>query len=577
MTKVFLELDHKNDNRIEVVFDYDPQLVVLVREVEGRRFKKETKTWTVPRDLETCRYMRQLFGSKLIIGKSLKSWAKVAATNEFKALELASARNAPLPLLEKLLPDLAMALRPYQRAGAAFISRAAGALVADEPRLGKTLETIAGIAESNLLNGKHLVIAPKSSLEDVWATELEKWQPHPFFIPQGSRQERMSTLIDFNQYSDPAWLIINPQMIMLRNDVPAYPHIHDLTWESIVVDECHKGALRNPRTVTARAIQSLSLRSGGKKIALSGTPMTNKTIDLWGILNWLDPKTFSSKWTWAERWCILTDNGFGKVIGELRQDRKEEFFRSLTPYLLRRTQEDVWKDLPAKQRIDKWCVMDPRQAKQYKEMELSGMARIKGETINTTSVLSEFLRLKQFANALHTLEDKQLKPTAISGKMDYLLEILEEYGVFDSEGDEKIVIFSQFRKMVEMIVEELTKKGVDVVALTGRVKERKSVIQSFQKGKARVIVMTTTAGGVAITLDKANTVIFMDETWSPADQEQAENRIRSLNNPQTTIYTLRSKTTIDQYIMEIVMEKSNLHKEILDIRRKILENQQVSK
>lgn len=607
-------VERQGAKRIQVTFEYDRRLVDAVRAIEGRRWHKEGKYWSVPLDLAVCRQLRDAFGKALTIGPDLHAWATAAVRQEATLGSLASAEDANLDRLPQVAPTLAATLHGFQRAGCAFVAGAPATLIADQPGLGKTLEAIGGLFEAEAVTGPILVVAPLTAVETVWGYELARWQQYPVYVPTGNRAQRQATLDDFAAAKGPRWLVVNPAMVQWRKDdtnlgphtiqakekdwfracrcgQSKKPHWHyraafdaidSVTWHGIVVDECHKGAVRDPQTITAKSLYDLDLLDGGKKVALSGTPMTSKAIDLWGILHWLRPDVFTSRWQWAERWCIIERNAYGSKIGPLRQDRKEEFFRSLTPYVLRRTKGEVLKELPPKRFVDMWCEMDPKQAKQYASMAKAAMVTIGEDTVAPTSVLAEFMRLKQFAVAEQVMgQNGKLQPTAHSGKLETLLEILEERGIFDEsipeDQAEKVVVFSQFETVVTLVADALRERGVEVSRITGKESKRGQRAQlqrAFQQdGGTRVMVMTTTAGGVAITLDRADTVVFMDEMWSPSDMEQAEDRVhRASRIHNVTIYNLRTRGTIDEYIMDVVDSKESLFAEVLDIRRRMLED-----
>ena len=308
-------------------------------------------------------------------------------------------------------------------------------------------------------------------------------------------------------------------------------------------------------------------------MALSGTPMGGKPVNLWPVLHFLDPEEFTSKWRWAENWLYIDNNGYGASFGEVRKELRPEFDKYITRYMLRRTKAEVYKDLPPKTYVPIWVEMGPKQAKQYKEFALAAEVKIEEDKLYATSILAEYMRLKQFAISYSKIEwiDRaegkyKVIPdgTVDSGKLEALEELLEERGVFDDAQDveEQIVIFSQFSVVVDWVCKWLMDKGVEPLKITGKVGQRgrNEAQRKFQANKAKVIVMTTTAGGVSITLDAADTVIFMDETWVPDDQEQGEDRIHRVSRiHNVTCYYLRTTGTIEEYIEKRVARKQNVN------------------
>jgi SNF2 family DNA or RNA helicase len=226
--------------------------------------------------------------------------------------------------------------------------------------------------------------------------------------------------------------------------------------------------------------------------------------------------------------------------------------------------------------------MTPKQAKQYEAMATAAEVKIDEENLTATGILAEYMRLKQFAGAhqkVKHMADGSIKvqPTYESGKLPVLMELLDERGIRpdsegddSAEGDEQVVIFSQFASMVNMITDYLNENGIKAEKITGAVsqKRRTELVEEFQSGEVRVMVVSTTAGGVALTLDRASTAIIMDETWDPDDQEQAEDRVhRASRIHQVTVYYLRTRDTIEEYIKSLVGGKAVTNREILDLRR----------
>lgn len=585
---------------------------------ERKGYKKAY--WEIPLDITSGVQLREQFGDRLVLGDNLKKWGNKTKKTHSKLSDLAKADGAKLKKLPKVLPKLNKFLRPYQKAGVMFAATAPNPLIADQPGLGKTVQAIGAIFEAGTAEGANLVIAPKVSLETVWARELRKHQPYKVWVATGGRNQREDVLTDFYITcvldEEPGWLIVNPHMVsyrripnpdydpgsmdprkasrwMLKDDGTleldtSYNMIGDVEWMNVIIDEAHKNAIRNPNTMTARGMYDLKVGEDGKKIALSGTPMDHP-IHLWGTLHWLHPEKFTSKWKWAEQWLQVSNNGYGYVIGGIKDGLREEFFRSLNPYILRRTKTEVFKELPEKQRVDMWVDMEAEQAKQYKEFVLQAMIKFEDEAITATSILAELMRLKQIAIAKQNVQERIVKgekvlkliPTEHSAKLEAVEQLLDERGMFDKkkkgeghiEGiqQEKVVIFSQFKEVAKMLSAWLDKRKVKHFLMTGDTSQpdRVTIQDEFQKeGGNRILIMTTQAGGMSITLDRADSAIFMDELWTASDMEQAEDRLHRVSRiHNVTCYYIRTNDTIDQKIMAIVKDKASITKEILDERR----------
>lgn len=612
---VYAELS-ADGKRIEVRFPYSQIRVAAIKRVKcGARFNRGESIdadgatvsdphWRVPLELTSARLLREAFGEELELGPKLMKWGREQVAHEQEMQSLADADDAELVNLPRTNPKLAEFLRPYQRADAAMMARA-NVINANQPGLGKTVASIASVFERGNHNGCHLIIAPKTSLETVWQYELERFTDDPVLVLSGdddkqTRIELMELALEWAEDGTPFWFVMNPAFLALDKDrdekgrvimiskngklvpqrSPRYRVFFDIKWNTIMFDEYHKMGLSNNSTQMFEAANSLQIKPDGQKVLISGTPMGGKPIKLWGGLHFLHPEKFASKWRFADNWLTVED-GYGghKKIEGIRDERRDEFWRMLQPYMVRRTKAEVLKELPPKQYVDVWCDMTPKQKSQYDAMAADAEVRIDEEHLSATGVLAEYTRLKQFADA-HCRATKfadgsiMVVPTANSGKLPHVMEILSDRGITphgeDDEGDEQVVIGSQFSAVIEMLAEYFDSKGIAYGKISGKVSgpRRKQMVDDFQAGRTRVMLIVTTAGGVSITLDRASTMIIMDETWVPDDQEQLEDRIhRGSRIHQVTIYYLRSKNTIEEHIQKVVMDKQNVNRDILDLRR----------
>lgn len=604
MTRLTAELDSES---IWVRFEYDATAVDRIKRIPGFKFigpgKPNGPAWKANLEMEVCRQLRKVFGKTIIFSDELTAWGRKTLAAESALMELAKdleGTDIDLEHLPNLLPDLYATLRGYQKVGAAFIAQEGSMpIVADQPGLGKTRTAISGVVEGGFMDRPNLVVAPLTSLELVWLREL-RWQPHPVFVPFGGRAERQRVLDDVMtmiEIEEPFWLVVNPKMIsyVKTKDIdpdtheeiirPNYPELHEVEWGAIIADEVHKAAMSNPQAMTAKAFYALK---GEKRVAISGTPVGGKPIKLWGILHWLHPKAFRSKWRFADQWLEVEEDRFGKKIGKVRKSRQDDFERFLKPYLLRRTRREVAPEMLTNgmepDPIEMWIEMTPKQAARYKSMALEAEVKLEeeGESLSATSILAEYTRLKQFADSYceigTTMADgrRPVKPTSESGKLPVFMQLLEERGItkedYDDEDGEKVVFFSQFSRMIDMVATYLNDNGIPCSKITGDTpaKDRTTIVQDFQKEKGgnRVIGMTTTAGGVSIELDRADTVVFFDETWVPDDQEQATDRIRRMSRLHSiSIYYLRSAASIEQKIADTNVDKAQVNSMILDLHR----------
>jgi hypothetical protein len=605
---------------IEIFFQYDPDIVSMMHSCHAQFIEKTAKAnpypghsfWRMRLDLEDARLLADTVGrDKIALGDAIKQWGTEEVARQEQILKLALASTGTLERLPSVLPKLYKATgdRKYQRAIIRFGVFVRRLLNASQPGMGKTLEGIGTVFEDGWPErpgdvGANLVIAPLTSLEDVWFRELHRWQDAAVLVAGGEgmpRIERERVLYEAglaHEAGIPFWLVVNPKMVQLKREkaqgigedpsswyrgpaeevrdssrteklISPFPWIHEVLWDNVIVDEAAKNALRHPEKVTAKGIQRVKVAEHGLIQLMTGTPAGGKPINLWGLLNYLDPDRFSSKWSWIYRWLEVSENRYGADVGDVRPERQEAFDRYHIDVIIRHTKAEHLKELPPKDYVPVWVKMTPAQEKQYREFERRAEIKIADEKLTATSILAEYTRLKQFAGARQNLSEGRLTPTTESGKLAALIEHLEELGIMDGEGDAQTVIFSQFETIVTMVTDYLIERGVPTLKITGKVNkrgERSRLMRQFQDEKAgRVMVMTTTAGGMAITLDNADTVHILDETWDPDDQEQAEDRVhRASRIHQVTAYYYRTKGTIEEDINITNLGKKGVNKKLLD-------------
>lgn len=394
-----------------------------------------------------------------------------------------------------------------------------------------------------------------------------------------------------------------------------YPELFGIAWGAIVMDESDRILVRRnaSQTFARNGAEELPLAPDGLRIAMSGTPFRGKPPQLWGTLNWLRPKVYTNQWKWTESyWDVKSTWGGGKEVGQLREDGESDLYKDLDQIMLRQTKIECAPDMPAKTYVGQplqetanggpsaaiaerdivgvWLPMDPAQQRVYDQMRDQGMAAMEGGEVNAIGMLAELTRLKQFATAAGRVVEGSFVPALPSNKFDYLVEMLEEWG-FPDEPAEKVVVVSQFTQVLEMMAFALGDKygktwhkndpGALITLLTGNVTgdDREAVIDDFNRplGQgAHVMFLNVKAGGVAITLDSADHMVFLDQTWIPDDQEQTEDRIHRVSRPRPVFYHyLRSLDSIDEHIAAVNMERALASHAVLDGRRGLEYAQQV--
>lgn len=607
---------------------YDQALKKRMEKVPGGRFVSVNQGgpgWKFQLEMQTCRLLKKEFGDEVEFSPEVTEWGREQNEQDILAKTIRSQEDTGIALtrLKEEAPELAGYLRNYQRVCAEFVSEVPNCLVADDPGLGKTVEVIAGLVQAGANAGPILVICPKISIENVWLPELDKYVSDPVFAAPEGRRERRKLLkeVAMCQEEDiPFWLVVNFNMVTLRRTNRGqgdeydhvtgahlerqFPFLHELDWSAIVIDEIQDSGIANPSSQFARSLRSMSAQ---RRIGMSGTPIGGKPERLWGILHWLEKDKFASKQRWRDQWLKKTKIYLHEQDRELIKwdsikGDEREFYEAHARYIIRREKADVASELPPKTPVDIWVHMTAKQAEQYAQMEEESVATLMEQeervgTLAVTSVLAVDTWLRQFANGYCDLVEKVEKvnqitgelemkykavPTLDSPKLEALMELLSQTGANDPATGKQVIIFSQFVEMVELIHRYLNEKKIKTAMIHGKGesakrKVREQIVLDFQKGGVyQAIVMTTKSGGVSITLDRADDVIFIDETWNPDDKTQASDRAHRISRiHNVTVYSIRTRGTIEEDVMQTNEDKRHINDVLLDRYRR-MKNERVA-
>jgi SNF2 family DNA or RNA helicase len=609
----------KVGNRIHLKSEYRADLPARCKSIAGANWAPSKKVWTFPLDYPTCLALRREFKHALKILPELKAWAKVEKQRHEELLALAAANAADLGRLAEISPALANAMghRPYQQIGAAWLARASQALLGDQPGLGKTLQAMGAVIEAGI-TGPILVIAPKTAAIITWTTELRKWLPNDLVwcvtaLNGKKREEAFQRIREYYAAipeSEPEprlWVLCNPEMARMKVRPPEdesernpklerianYPGMFKMEWASAIVDESHTCLVTQKSqdwkmTQQRAGLHNLKLREGALKIAMSGTPMRGKLINLWGTLNWLRPDKYPSFWNWVKKWFNCYDGTWGDIIiGDFKEGMETEFYRDLESILLRRTKGEVLSELPEKmyagERLEGqadaaapgwWLPMDGEQLKNYKAIVKDAAAQLQGGKLMANGTLAIMTRLRQFASASGRIDSfGEFQPCLPSNKFSWLVEFLDEQGISETDpyGDSKVLVASWSTRLCNLFHRELEALGIRAHLLTGETKvdDRLKMVEEFQgEGGPRVFIFNTKAGGVSLTLDAADDVVLLDETTNPDDQEQVEDRAhRASRMHQVNVHYLRTLGSIEEELALDVGLREAIQKEMMDGRR----------
>jgi len=444
-----------------------------------------------------------------------------------------------------LAEDFAGSLRHYQQDGVNwvnFLKRFGfGGILADDMGLGKTIQTIAFLNQEKT-TGQHpsLVVCPTSVVEN-WTREANRFAPQlkVLALVGKNRNELFEKIGDYN-------LVITSYPLIQR-DLEEYCKRQ---WHYMVIDEAQK--VKNHRTKTHEAFCKIRSKH---KLALSGTPIENRLMELWSIFQIIMPGFLMTQNAFKRYWAQPIEKGTD-------QDRKQELKQKLMPFILRRTKDQVLKELPPKTETLHYCELTEKQKLLYKEVAEYSKSEIfknidsKGVEKSYFSILTALLRLRQIC-CHPNLTSKDI-PASIeeSGKLQELFPLLEQI----IEEGHRILLFSQFVEMLQIIQNGINQFKWESVYLDGSTKNRQSVIDEFQENPdIKVFLLSLKAGGVGINLTAADYVIHFDPWWNPAVENQATDRAHRIGQQNPVfVYRMITRDTIEQKIHNMQQKKKEL-------------------
>ncbi|MBA3817648.1 MAG: DEAD/DEAH box helicase [Deltaproteobacteria bacterium] len=449
--------------------------------------------------------------------------------------------------------SLCAELRPYQRDGVGWMQhlRAHGAngILADDMGLGKTLQTIAHILiekEQERLDRPAMIVT-LTSLVGNWARELKRFAPTlTVGIYHGpDRASKLATLTEHDVV-----ITTYPIVARDRDELAAIP-LHLL-----VLDEAH--AIKNWDAQASEAARRLDARH---RVCLSGTPIENHLGELWSLFDFLNPGMLGARDEFAMQFRIPIEEKGDKVRLEALRDR-------VRPFILRRTKDAVAPELPPKTQLVRAIELSAPQRELYESIRVAAHAdvrnhiRQRGLAGSTIAILDALLKLRQVCcdPRLIAKSDAAREVTG-SSKLDVLLELVTQQ---ISDG-RRILIFSQFARMLGLISESLLARGIGHVALTGHTPDRQKPIDAFQNGRADVFLISLKAGGAGLNLTGADTVIHYDPWWNPAAQAQATDRAHRIGQTKPVfVHELIAAGSVEERMLGLQRHKRLLANSILD-------------
>jgi hypothetical protein len=443
-------------------------------------------------------------------------------------------------------------LRDYQLTGFRWMQFLADnslhGILADDMGLGKTLQTLAHIlaekVSGRLQGSPALVIAPTSVIPN-WQAEARRFTPGlRVLVLDGSGRKRDYPVIP---HAD----LVLTSYALLHRDIDSLNAFH---YRIVVLDEAQ--SIKNPGAKVTQAACSLNAAA---RLCLTGTPVENHLGELWSLMRFLMPGWLGSQ----ERF----DADYRRPIeSQSDPERAAELRQRLAPLILRRTKDEVAKELPPKTELIHLIELHTAQKDLYETVRATMNKRVR-DAIAARGMdgfqmvfLEALLKLRQICCDPRLLHDEFAQQVNDSAKLDFLTDLL---GVLIEEG-RRILLFSQFTSMLSLIEEHLVRQSIPYLKLTGASKDRGALVAEFQSGKVPLFLISLKAGGTGLNLTAADTVIHYDPWWNPAVEAQATDRAYRIGQDKPVfVHKLICQDTVEQRIHQMQHEKKALADDLL--------------
>ena len=485
-------------------------------------------------------------------------------------------------------------LFPYQREAASRIAGQRQVLLADQPGLGKTLEVLGGLEVAGLFDRPSmvLILTPIINAQTTWIDSIERFVMPRYCecdvvdLSRGSAKQKQLQF-DRTFRDGVVFVVANHNALDWTKNGLRVPKLGEVDWDAVIVDESHLVLpIRDHRKLTNfwKGLQRLSMGSA-IRVAVSGTPDRGKLENRYGTWRFLDPKgTTASRWAWLEEnfWLVEQRVSRSRTIKTVQSVKSQSAWLLRDKELmLRRTKVEVLPELPPKRYVDVELELGDKQRVAYMHQQVLSEAKIlddKAEGKDSAEAMVFSLRARQLATCAWSVNDKNEVVPVVGGesvKFEWLREWLDERGFLErdemADNEAKVVIVSQFSKVLHWLKAELDLLGVVAEVLDGSVSERDRVLiqNEFQDGSLRVVLLSGLMG-VGINLDRADDLVMLDLPYDPDRIEQIEDRVhRASNLHNVTIWNLIAVDTIDQAVAEAVSKRYKSTRKLLDGSRGI--------
>jgi SNF2 family DNA or RNA helicase len=441
-------------------------------------------------------------------------------------------------------------LYPYQKEGVAFSVFKKGVIVADEMGLGKTVQAItAAILKKEIFNFKKTLVICPASVKNQWKNEVLKFTHEKAIVVEGYPEDRNKLYLSDNSF----FHIINYETVL--RDLPI---INKSNYDFVVLDEAQK--IKNYETQTANAVKGIRKKHA---LVITGTPLENKLLDLYSIVQFLDRDFLTPQWEFSYQHCIFDVNSKNKISGYYNLQNLKKRMESI---LIRREKQEVFEQLPNVIQKDVYVSLSDEQAGLHASFA-RGIASILRKKFKTTYDWQKLMHL--LTNMRMVCDSTYLidKESHISPKLVELRDILiEKLDV--KNATKKIIIFSEWVTMLQLIGDMLKKDNITFTTLTGKVpvKKRAALIKEFEDNSECKVFLSSESGGTGLNLQVADTVINFELPWNPAKKNQRIGRIDRIGQKKKKlqVFNLLSYESIEMKIATGLLLKQNLFEGVLN-------------
>ncbi len=470
-------------------------------------------------------------------------WSQMSTFSTAESAELPKSINAEF--------------REYQQKGFGWLwfmyKYGLNGILADDMGLGKTLQALTVIQKAKDVDGAMptLVICPTTVVFN-WESEIQKFAPELTCL-KISGTERKSLFKKIPEYD-----IVITSYALVRRDIEK---LKDYNFRYVVLDESQN--IKNSSSQTAQAVKRLQATH---KLALSGTPIENKLEELWSVFDFLMPGFLFDMHEFNYRYVNPIMERADKVV-------EKRLKLQIYPFILRRMKRDVAKDLPDKVENIAYCelmdeqkdfylqVLDSTKEELFKSIEQNGLEK------SRLSIFSALLRLRQICCHPRLYDKENVKHIMSSGKFEKLKAMLEEI----IAEKHRVLLFSQFVEMLDIVKDWLDRAGIPYSYLTGKTKDRQGAVEKFNNNPSiPIFLVSLKAGGTGLNLTGADYVIHYDPWWNPAVEDQATDRAYRIGQTKKVfVYRLITKNTVEEKIQKLKMFKRNLVDSVISVDRNI--------